>query len=286
MSDVVPGGPPDLSAPFKVTVWGSRGSTPLCGPEFSRYGGNTICIEVRCGTEVLFFDAGTGIIPAGKALLSDSVTNLHLFLTHCHYDHVQGLPFFAPLHKPHMTVAIASAHMEGKMTTRQIIEGLMRPPWFPVGLDVFKAAVTYGDFMPEDVLKPAPGIVIRTGRLSHPGGAVGYRIEFGGRVVAIITDTEHTEGELDRNVLKLINGADLFLYDSAFCDEEMAKYHGFGHSSWQQAVRLAEAANVRNIGLMHHSLFHTDSDLERISVLAAERFACTHVVKDGQIFDV
>ncbi len=258
----------------------------MSGPAFDRYGGNTICIEVRCGDEVLFFDAGTGIIQAGISLMSQTTRKLSLFLTHCHYDHIQGLPFFVPLHKPDMAVSIASAHMEGRMTTRQIIEGLMQPPFFPVGPNIFKAAVRYDDFMPGDVLEPAAGIVMRTGRLHHPGGSTGYRIEFAGRVVAIITDTEHTPGELDTNVLELIADADLFLYDSAYCDEEMQKYSGFGHSSWQHAIRLAEAANVKDIGLLHHSLLHADDDLDRIARLACERFPRAHVVKDAQIFDV
>lgn len=286
MTAVVAGEPTGRLAPFKVTVWGSRGSTPMCGPAYDRYGGNTICIEVRCGSELLFFDAGTGIIQAGISLLSQSVRKMSLFLTHSHYDHVQGLPFFVPVHKPDMTIKIASAHMEGRMTTREVIDGLMRPPYFPVGPDVFKAAVTYDDFLPGDVLEPGAGIVMRTGRLHHPGGSTGYRIEFAGRVVAIITDTEHTPGELDANVLELIDRADLFLYDSAYCDEEMQKYSGYGHSSWQHAIRLAEAANVKEIGLIHHSLLHADEDLDRIAKLAVEKFPRTHVVKDAQVFEV
>lgn len=286
MNAVVADGSGERAAPFSVTVWGSRGSTPMSGPAFNRYGGNTICIEVRCGSEVLLFDAGTGIIPAGLSLLARSVKNLSLFLTHSHYDHIQGLPFFAPLHKPDMTVAIASAHLEGRMKTLEIVQGVMRPPYFPVGPEIFKATVSYRDFMPGDVLEPGPGIVMRTGRLQHPGGSTGYRIEFAGRVVAVVTDTEHTPGQLDEKVLRLIEGADLFLYDSAYCDEEMAKYQGFGHSSWQHAIRLAEASNVKAIGLMHHSPFHTDEDLDRIARLAAERFDRAQVVKDAQVFEV
>lgn len=286
MNEGMAAGQNERTAPFQVIVWGARGSTPMAGPRFTRYGGNTICIEVRCGSEVLFFDAGTGIIPAGIDILSRSLDKIGLFLTHSHYDHIQGLPFFVPLHKPNMAVAIASAHMEGQMTTHEIVEGVMRPPYFPVGPDIFKAAVSYKDFMPGDVLEPGPGIVMRTGRLCHPGGATGYRIEFAGRVLAIITDTEHTPGELDRNVLKLIEGADLLLYDSAYSDEEMEKYHGFGHSSWQQAIRLAEAGGVKAIGLLHHSLMHADDELDRIARLAAERFPCAHVVRDSQLFEL
>ncbi|NKN37533.1 MBL fold metallo-hydrolase [Agrobacterium sp. a22-2] len=276
---------PAQSARLTVTVWGARGSVPVSGPVFSRYGGNTTCIEVRCGKDVMIFDAGTGIVPAGRKLLQEEETELNLFLTHCHFDHIIGLPFFAPLHKPHMSVNIASAHMEGRMTTRAIVEAIMQPPWFPVGPEVFKAAVTYQDFMPGDMLEPKPGVVLRTDRLRHPGGAVGYRIEFAGKVVAIITDTEHVPGELDEHVLALVDGADLLLYDSAYCDDEMRKYNGFGHSSWQQAIRLGEAAGVQTIGMIHHSFFHEDEDLDRIARQAKARFDRSFVISDGQVFE-
>ena len=286
MTEAMPGGTSDQSAQIKIIAWGTRGSISVSGSQFCRYGGNTICIEVRCGNEILIFDAGTGIVPAGKHLLSDDVTKVHLFLTHCHCDHIVGLPFFGPLHKPHISASIWSGHMEGTMPTRQIVEEVMRPPWFPVGPGIFKAALTYKDFLPGEVLEPAPGIVIRTGRLRHPGGAVGYRVEYQGKVVAIITDTEHVPGELDTNVLQLIDRADLFFYDGAFCDEEMAKYHGFGHSSWQQGIRLAKAAEAQSVGLIHHFFMHSDDDLDRIATLARSQFASAHVVSDGQLFKI
>ena len=276
----------DPSARLTVTVWGTRGSVPVSGPAHARYGGNTTCIEVRCGGRVLIFDAGTGIVPAGRQLVLQDKTDLHLFLTHCHYDHIIGLPFFAPLHKPHMAVTIASGHMEGRMTTDRLVEEIMRTPLFPVGPSVFKAAVTYQDFMPEDVLEPVAGVILKTGRLRHPGGAVGYRIEFAGKVVAIITDTEHVPGELDEQVMKLCAGADLLLYDSAYCDEEMNKYNGFGHSSWQQAIRVGQAANVQAIAMIHHSFFHDDKDLDDVAARAKARFARSHVVRDGQVFEL
>lgn len=275
----------EASEQLVVTVWGARGSVAVSGSGYARYGGNTTCIEVRCGKQVLIFDAGTGIVPLGQRLLAEGETQLFLFLTHCHYDHIIGLPFFAPLHKPHMSLNIASGHLEGRMATREIVAEVMRPPWFPVGPEVFRAGVTYQDFTPNDVLEPFPGVVLRTGRLRHPGGAVGYRVEFAGKVVTIITDTEHVPGELDEQVLKLSEGADLMLYDSAFCDEEMNKYNGFGHSSWQQAIRIGKAANVRTIGMIHHNFLHQDDHLDEIAVQAKALFDNAHVVSEGQRFE-
>lgn len=286
MSDATGGAAADPSQKFTVTVWGVRGSSPVCGPDFIRYGGNTTCIEMRCGGEVLIFDAGTGIVAAGKRLLGEAVGELHLFLTHSHYDHVQGLPFFAPLYKPTTSATVASGHLEGAMSTEDILAHLMQPPLFPIDPGYLKASIRYLDFMPGDRLEPAPGIVIDTARLHHPGGAVGYRVTFAGKSVAIVTDTEHVPGQLDTNVLGLIDNADLFFYDAAFGDEEMDKFSGFGHSSWQQAIRLAEAAHARHIGLIHHSFFHTDTDLDRIAELARARFDRVDVVCDGQVFDL
>ena len=275
----------DASERLTVKVWGARGSVAVSGPAFARYGGNTTCFEVRCGKRVLIFDAGTGIVPLGQQILREDETELNLFFTHSHYDHIIGLPFFGPLHKPHMAVNIASAHLEGSMTTRDMVAQLMRPPWFPVGPEVFKARVTYQDFMPEDVLEPFPGVVMRTGRLRHPGGAVGYRVEFAGKVVTVITDTEHVPGELDEEVLALSKGADLLLYDSAYCDDEMKRYNGFGHSSWQQAIRIGQAAHVKTIGMIHHNFLHEDDDLDRIAAQAKALFDDAHVVSEGQRFE-
>lgn len=284
MDGVVVNDVKDPSAQMTVTVWGARGSVPISGSGYSVYGGNTTCIEVDCGKQVLIFDAGTGIVPAGRQLLQGDQTDLHLYLTHCHFDHVIGLPFFGPLHKPHMSVTISAGHMEGLIKTKELVQEIMRPPLFPVGPEIFKAAVSYEDFTPTDVLRPAAGIVVRTGRLRHPGGSVGYRIEYGGKVVAIITDTEHVPGELDAEVLELANGADLMLYDSAYGDEEMGKFSGYGHSSWQQAIRIGKAAGTKTIGMIHHSFFHSDVDLDDIARQAQAQFENAHVVKDGQIF--
>ena len=124
---------------FRVRFWGVRGSVPVSGPQFIRYGGNTACIEMRCGPHTLFFDAGSGIRPAGDALKAAGINDFDVFFTHCHYDHIIGLPFFYPFYDPKTQVRLWSGHLAGRMTTREMVSEFMRPPWFPVKLEICEA---------------------------------------------------------------------------------------------------------------------------------------------------
>ncbi|MDG4887116.1 MBL fold metallo-hydrolase [Mesorhizobium sp. WSM4887] len=267
---------------FLVRFWGVRGSISVSGPEFSRYGGNTSCIEMRCGKHMLLFDAGSGLGLAGRAFRASGVTDFELFFTHCHYDHIIGLPAFKPIYDRSVKVRLWSGHLAGRMTTRQMVDEFMRPPWFPAKLDICKASIDCRDFVSGDVLRPREGVVVRTGSLNHPGGCIGYRVEWGGRVVAVITDTEHEPGKLDQAVLDLIEDADLVIYDCTYTEDEMEDRRGNGHSTWQQGVKLCEAAGARALGLFHHDPTRTDDQLDEIEKLAKARFAGAFAARDGQ----
>ncbi|RUW02734.1 MULTISPECIES: MBL fold metallo-hydrolase [unclassified Mesorhizobium] len=267
---------------FLVRFWGVRGSISVSGPEFSRYGGNTSCIEMRCGKHMLLFDAGSGLGLAGRAFRASGVTDFELFFTHCHYDHIIGLPAFKPIYDRSVKVRLWSGHLAGRMTTRQMVDEFMRPPWFPAKLDICKASIDCRDFVSGDVLRPREGVVVRTGSLNHPGGCIGYRVEWGGRIVAVITDTEHEPGKLDQAVLDLIEDADLVIYDCTYTEDEMEDRRGNGHSTWQQGVKLCEAAGARGLGLFHHDPTRTDEQLDEIEKLAKARFAGAFAARDGQ----
>src|SRR5438046_5538631 len=140
-----------------VTFWGVRGSIPTAGPEYQATGGNTACVEIRCGAHVLLFDAGTGVRKAGIALAREGVTAFDIFLSHSHYDHVIGLPFFAPLFDPQAHGTIWSGHAPGVITTRQIVEDLLRTPFFPAGPSMFRASTAYEVFMGGDDIRSVYG---------------------------------------------------------------------------------------------------------------------------------
>ncbi|HTQ77766.1 MAG TPA: MBL fold metallo-hydrolase [Burkholderiales bacterium] len=251
---------------FLVRFWGVRGSIATPGPATARYGGNTSSLEVRCGGRRLLFDAGTGLRFLGNALLPETPLDIDLYLTHTHFDHVCGLPFFKPFFQPQNAFRLWAGHLGEGLTLRRVMREFMMAPLFPVPPEVFKAKMEYRDFHAGETLSPGPGVALRTAPLNHPDGATGYRVEYGGRSFCYVTDTEHVPGSPDRNVLGLIDRADLVVLDCMYTDEEYAKsYVGWGHSTWQEAVRLCKAAGVRKLVVFHHDPDHDDARLDAIA---------------------
>ena len=175
---------------FWVRFWGVRGTVPCPGPRTLRYGGNTSCIEVRCGDHRLIFDAGTGLRELGIYLAKQGAQSGHIFLTHTHIDHINGFPFFRPAYDPGNRFELWAGHLGGAPGSLQSVLGdLMRAPIFPVPLDIMHACIAFHDFAAGTLLEPVPGVVLRTIHLNHPNNATGYRIDFGGRSICYVTDT-------------------------------------------------------------------------------------------------
>jgi len=250
---------------FSVRFWGVRGSIACCDPRTVRYGGNTSSLEVRCGERLLLFDAGTGLRYLGKELARAAPLDTDLYFTHTHFDHVCGLPFFAPFFQPQNRFRLWAGHLGEGMTLRRVLSEFMMSPLFPVPPEVFRASMEYRDFAAGDTLPCAPGIGLRTAALNHPDGATAYRVDYGGRSICYLTDTEHVSGALDRTILALIAGADLVIYDCMYTDDEYGRFVGWGHSTWQEGVRLCRAAGARRLAVFHHDPEHDDDMLDGIA---------------------
>ncbi len=267
---------------FLVRFWGVRGSIAAPGPSTARYGGNTSSIEVRCGNRLLLLDAGTGIRYLGGGLLAEAPLEADIFFTHTHFDHVCGLPFFKPFFQPQNNFRLWAGHLGADLTLQRVLREFMMAPLFPVPPEVFRANLEYRDFTAGETLAPAPGVRVRTAALNHPDGATGYRIEYGGKSVCYVTDTEHVPGSPDRNVLGLIEGADIVIYDSMYTDEEYAKsYVGWGHSTWQEAVRLCRPAGVKKLVIFHHDPDHDDATLDAIGHEVAAEMPGAVMAREG-----
>ncbi|MFO1072309.1 MAG: MBL fold metallo-hydrolase [Geminicoccaceae bacterium] len=281
-------GPASAGTGFSVRFWGVRGTIPCPGPATLRYGGNTACVEMLCGGRRLIFDAGSGLrLLGGKMVRNGERIDSHLFFTHTHMDHVIGLPFFRPAYSASNRLQFWSGHLASQgRGIEQVLSQLMQPPFFPVPLDIMHACIAFNDFAPGDLIEPGEGIVIRTAALNHPGGAVGYRVEYGGRAACYVTDTEHVPGAPDKAVLDLIAGADLVIYDATYTDEEFERFRGWGHSTWQEGVRLCAAAGAARLVAFHHDPDHDDAALDGIDAELRAARPGSLVAREGMAIDL
>jgi len=266
---------------FFVRFWGVRGSIACPGTAWARYGGNTSCLEVRCGGRLLIFDGGTGLRPLGEHLRAQAPVDADLFFTHSHLDHMAGLPFFSALFVPENRFRMWAGHLIPERTLRDVICAMMAPPLFPVPIEVFTAETVYKDFTAGETLSPSAGVKLRTALLNHPNRATGYRIESNGRSICYVTDTEHVPGRLDRNIIDLARGTDYLIYDSTYTDDEFPRFVTWGHSTWQEGIRLATAANVKALAIFHHDPDHEDRFMEQVEVDARKTWRGAFVAREN-----
>ncbi len=273
---------PTCSASMAVRFWGVRGSIACPGPNVARYGGNTPCVELICGRHTLIFDAGTGIRQLGHALIkAANTTDFDIFLSHGHIDHVVGLPFFAPLFVKDQVVRVWGGNLQAAGGVKQAVRKLMSFPFFPLQVDALQARLEFNDFSAGDTINPQPGITLRTAPLNHPGGATGYRVDFNGSSVAYVTDIEIGAGPLDPVLVDLIKGVSFLILDTTYTNEELPSHAGWGHSTWQQGIELANAANVGKLCLFHHDPEHDDDAMDRIAAKAEAIRPGTVVAREG-----
>jgi ribonuclease BN (tRNA processing enzyme) len=260
-------------------VLGARGSTTVAGPQYRRFGGGTTCLVTEAGPRhYLVIDSGAGIrdlqslVPAGEPL------EFSLFLTHYHWDHIEGLPTFFALDDPRHRLTIYGPSWDGS-DVGEVLDRVIRPPWFPVSLRERPAAVMY-----REVVSP-----IRVGRLtvhavglSHPQGSTGYRLDAGGRSVVIATDHEAGTPEVDALLAEAAEGTDVLIHDGQYLPEEYrANRTGWGHSTWEGAVAAAHACRAGRLVLTSHDPARSDDQVDDIVRLARAQFPLTSAAYPG-----
>lgn len=255
---------------LRARCWGTRGSVPSPGPTTAGYGGNTSCLEVmaRDGRRFIF-DAGSGIRLLGQDILAQgSVAPTELFLTHFHWDHIQGLPFFAPMYVPEARIRVHGAK-QGDIDIQSLIAGQMGPIYFPIPFEAVAAQLEFKHLNGEPFVDG--DVEVASMRVRHPGWTHGYRIRVGGSSVGYFPDNELVGGthELSqpatyKAIVEFLDGVDLLFHDAMFSDTEYTRREGWGHSSFGHAVRLAEEAGVKRLMVFHHAPERTDTELFRI----------------------
>ncbi len=269
---------------MRVKFYGTRGSIPVCSPGSVEFGGNTTCILVEGKERTVVLDAGTGIRELGKELVRDPQLGVErpcfLLFTHFHWDHIQGLPFFMPAYDSNRRFVIAAIGREryGR-DIRSIFETQMQRDYFPVPLDGLGARIDFVTSARDCMLSGDSRVCAR--KHNHPGDAYTYRLEgVGGRVVVFCTDVEHADG-VDPGVVEMARGADLLIHDGQFTPEELESHRGWGHSSWAQAVEVAERAGVGRLVVTHHDPDHDDAFLHEVERQVRDRLPTAALARDG-----
>jgi phosphoribosyl 1,2-cyclic phosphodiesterase len=277
-----------LGSRFQVTFWGVRGSIPSPGPRTRVFGGNTSCVELRCGEQLLIFDLGSGARALGESLrLRGAPTRADLFLSHYHYDHLQGLPFFSPMFDGRNSFVIRGP-TRGQRDVQAILAGQMVPPYFPVTAEeVFLAKVEYRP-VAEGELVQLGEVQVRALELHHPGASLGYRVDFEGHSVVYATDIEHGS-PVDGRLADFARGTDVLIYDAMYTPEEYAGSPGkvgWGHSTWEAAVQAAQAADARTLVLFHHDPERDDAALRALERRAQRQRPGTLAAREGMTLSV
>ena len=262
-----------------VRLHGVRGSVAVSDPLTERFGGDTTCFEIDAGdpTRHVLIDAGTGIRKLGKASVDGA--EFHILLSHVHWDHIAGLAFFPPIFEAGRRVTFYG-RPEG-MSVREALEGAMRPPWFPLALSDTPSDKAYVDIEvgPFEV----GGLAIESSALTHPQGSLAYRFASGGHSVVVATDHEVGDPAVDERLIALARGADVLLHDAQYTADDYDAHVGWGHSTWDAAVAIAVAAEVKQLVMVSHEPDRTDHEIERLLALARQRLPLTVAGYSGMV---
>lgn len=280
---------------MRITVWGCRGSLPTPGPHTVRYGGNTTCLELELadGT-IIVLDAGSGMRRLGQSLLRrEGLREVYLYLTHTHWDHLMGFPFFAPGYLEDFTIRLRGGPL-AKGYLKESLEQQMRPPYFPVAFRALRARFDF--HMGDPQARTVGSCKVEPIRLNHPDGGYGFRFSEAGKSFVFLPDNEleapHIEGMGRDRYVEFCRGTDLLLHDSQYTDEEYRGRQGWGHSRISDAVSLALDAGAARLGLFHHDPDHSDDQLAALERQCSERLQAegsgleSFAVREGMVIEV
>jgi len=268
---------------MRIKFWGVRGSTPTPQAENMRYGGNTSCVEVRLGDRIYIFDCGTGFRVLGHQLkteFGDRQFTAHVFVSHFHWDHIQGMPFFRPLYdNPGGHFLFHSSRRVRSL--KQVMADQMAAPYFPVNLNEMKAKQDFYDIESGSVTLEE-GVQLQTAWLNHPQGCMGFRLETKEGILVYATDNEPGDAEFDKAVRKLAAGADVLIYDAQYLPEEYeARRRGWGHSHWREAVSVVMESGAKELVLFHHDPDHTDIIVDKVVQDARNYYPKVRAASEG-----
>ena len=286
-----------MSESMKVQFWGVRGSIPSAGPTTQKYGGNTSCIEIRADDRLIIVDAGSGIRSLGNHIMAHDLPkgpiDADIFLTHTHWDHIMGFPFFTPIYVPGTKLRVHGPVSFEDDPLDEVVGGQMKYRYFPINMGELASEIKYDRLQENPEIDLGRGLILRTKIINHPITTLGYRFEFGGKSVCTCYDTEPyrnlfitdpddpaydaemaEEGEIvaaemNEMLAEFLSGADLLIFDSQYTKEEYeTRYVGWGHSHINAAIETGAKAGVKKLALFHHDPDRTDDELDSF----AEKF--------------
>lgn len=270
---------------FQIKFWGVRGTIPCAGKEYMTYGGDTSCVSIQADDHLIIFDAGSGIFQLGKWVQQQKIQRASLFLSHTHFDHIIGLPFFAPLWDKKFKLDIYAGIFSPADGIKDFFQQYLNHPLFPGPLSKMAAAeLSFYDIMVGTNFQLNPSIKIKTLALNHPGDSTGYRIEYKGKSICYLTDIEHKIGKHDEEVLSFIQDTHCLIYDAMYTSQEHPQKIGWGHSTWEEAAYLANQAKVKTLFTFHHNPDHTDNIMNDIEAKLQQQCNVAQVARQGMVF--
>ena len=273
---------------MQLRFWGVRGSTPTPQPQNMRYGGNTSCVEVRIQDRLLVFDCGTGFRTLGQhwtKKYAEQPLFAHIFVSHYHWDHIQGIPFFRPLYDSPNNVFVFHSSKRTR-SLKQVMEEQMTAPYFPVSMNDMQANRAFHDIEEGRVVLDDL-ITIQAAWLNHPQGCLGFRVESKEGIIVYATDNEPGDPRFDKSVRKLAEGADFLIYDAQYLPEEYeAQKRGWGHSHWREAVNIVMESGAKQLILFHHDPEHTDVCIDQLVQEARNYYPRVRAAAEGMEIEV